>query len=885
MRRSRSTGSPDASRRPRRWSGAAISTRSWPRRSGAARRPRDRAGRVHEQQRRGRRRAERPAARSDGGDVSRTAPSPFAVRGVHRGLLRQPVDPRAAPRDDPVHRVAHGMNTFVYAPKDDPLVRRRWRSRMTGTSSRRLPSWSTCRAPRRRLRVLRLARASRSATRSRADPRPLLAKLAPVGRARREPRSRCSSTTSRRSSQHAEDRAALRGPRDGARRGRQRGSWTASGPDRASSCARLVYCGRGDEPYLADAGRAALDPRVDLFWTGRAICSPTLDADDAAAVRRDGRPPAAVLGQLPGQRRRDGLGAAHRAVPRPRPAPRRRLARRRRQRDGAVRGVEDPVRDDRRLPRRSRGYDPEASGARAIREVAGETTPRRSRLRRQRPHHRACPRTTRRSWRAALETFAFGRGEGRDGDAGRLAEASPHARGHAARRRGPPAARDGRQRRPSSTSAGRGSRRSSGRPGHAPHRRPRRRGPPAGRLDAVTAELLPYLAELRRRRVRVFGDALDMILADTTDHPCQAREAAPGRRRRSFDDRKIARLAARRRERGRAARRVRRERAPAENDHVLRVAMGSPGEAQIRVWDDVAAQYMAAHPETKVEMNYQQDDLYQTIGLPEPAGRQERAGRLLRVDRRAPQASARGRLRRRHHRAVHVRPAQGPVHGRHAQGLQHRRQERDGPVLGRRHQRPLVQQGAPRARPASSRPRRGRSCSPRAHAQRRRASSRSRPATRTCGRPATGSATWRRASWARTSTRRPSSGTGKFATPEWETAFGYIKRAGRRTSASTTSANAIDDNAGAQLFFQGKAAMHPIGSLARLAGRSTRRPTSTSTTSTCRPCPAARATRTASSASRRATSSTPRAPRSRRRPSSWRSSTAPRTSRSSSRPR
>jgi len=52
------------------------------------------------------------------------------------------------------------------------------------------------------------------------------------------------------------------------------------------------------------------------------------------------------------------------------------------------------------------------------------------------------------------------------------------------------------------------------------------------------------------------------------------------------------------------------------NDHVLRIAMGSPGEAQIRVWDDVAKQYMAAHPETKVEINYQQDDLYETIGLP-----------------------------------------------------------------------------------------------------------------------------------------------------------------------------------------------------------------------------------------------------------------------------
>ncbi|MEI7744225.1 MAG: extracellular solute-binding protein [Chloroflexota bacterium] len=50
------------------------------------------------------------------------------------------------------------------------------------------------------------------------------------------------------------------------------------------------------------------------------------------------------------------------------------------------------------------------------------------------------------------------------------------------------------------------------------------------------------------------------------------------------------------------------------NDHVLRIAMGSPGDAQIKVWDDVAAQFMKAHPETKVEINYQQDDLYETIG-------------------------------------------------------------------------------------------------------------------------------------------------------------------------------------------------------------------------------------------------------------------------------
>jgi raffinose/stachyose/melibiose transport system substrate-binding protein len=51
-------------------------------------------------------------------------------------------------------------------------------------------------------------------------------------------------------------------------------------------------------------------------------------------------------------------------------------------------------------------------------------------------------------------------------------------------------------------------------------------------------------------------------------------------------------------------------------DTTLRVAMGSPGDAAIAVWDDIAAQFEAAHPGVDVEMNYQEDDLYQTIGLP-----------------------------------------------------------------------------------------------------------------------------------------------------------------------------------------------------------------------------------------------------------------------------
>ncbi len=54
-------------------------------------------------------------------------------------------------------------------------------------------------------------------------------------------------------------------------------------------------------------------------------------------------------------------------------------------------------------------------------------------------------------------------------------------------------------------------------------------------------------------------------------------------------------------------------------------------------------------------------------------------------------------------------------------------------------------------------------------------------------------------------------GTGKFDTPAWEQAFGYITDLTAHKCVND-SVNAIDDNAGAQLFFQGKAAMHAIGS-------------------------------------------------------------------------
>ncbi|THF84228.1 ABC transporter substrate-binding protein [Cohnella fermenti] len=48
----------------------------------------------------------------------------------------------------------------------------------------------------------------------------------------------------------------------------------------------------------------------------------------------------------------------------------------------------------------------------------------------------------------------------------------------------------------------------------------------------------------------------------------------------------------------------------------LRIAMSSPGEELISVWEDIGKQFESAHEGIKVEFNYQDDDTYQTVGLP-----------------------------------------------------------------------------------------------------------------------------------------------------------------------------------------------------------------------------------------------------------------------------
>ncbi|GHD81540.1 carbohydrate ABC transporter substrate-binding protein (CUT1 family) [Salinibacterium amurskyense] len=246
------------------------------------------------------------------------------------------------------------------------------------------------------------------------------------------------------------------------------------------------------------------------------------------------------------------------------------------------------------------------------------------------------------------------------------------------------------------------------------------------------------------------------------------------------------------------------------DDNVLRIAMGSPGEAQIRVWDDVAAQFEAANPDLTVEMNYQDDDLYQTIGLPN-----------LLNGRNAPDiyfewAGARLEQRAADGFAADLSDAvtSGPIAGLF-----------DDEVFGS-----LTVDGeivmVPHAADVAN---------VLWYNEDIFADAGLTPPTTwdellaTCDALdaegiipiASGNKDlWAAGNWLAHLTSRvvgeeaysaALSGEADFDTPEWVEAFGYVEELADHNCVNE-SANAVDDNEGAQLFFQGKAAMHAIGS-------------------------------------------------------------------------
>ena len=214
--------------------------------------------------------------------------APFSTRGVIEGFYG-----RSWTHEQRLRLIdflaARGMNTFVYGPKDDPLVRRDWRTAYDRQGLERFGELvERCRASGMELTwcispglsirysddgdVAALAAKVGSLTAVGATRIGLLLDDIPL------------------ELQHAQDRAAFSDLAEAhvALAGRVFASLPAG--------VRLVVCptlywGTGTDPYLAALGQG-IDPRIDLFWSGRAICSPTLDLADAATfMRTTNRPP------------------------------------------------------------------------------------------------------------------------------------------------------------------------------------------------------------------------------------------------------------------------------------------------------------------------------------------------------------------------------------------------------------------------------------------------------------------------------------------------------------------------------------------------------------------------------------------------------------------
>jgi hyaluronoglucosaminidase len=441
--------------------------------------------------------------------------SPFAIRGVIEGFYGNPWTPEQ--RLDCIRFIGrHGMNTFVYGPKDDPLIRRRWREPYDDGALARLREVVDVAAEAGVDVVYAISPGLSIRYSSAADREVLLAKLEQVG-----------SVGITRFAlllddlplelAHDEDRAVYTDL--AAAHGALSSAVAAAlGDERALMVCPLVYHGTGDEPYLA-ALAASLDPGVDLMWTGREICSHVLDADDARRFAATAaRPPlywdnypvndVAMGWELhigPYLGRDPGLGDVSRGV----------LANPMELAEASkipLATIADYLADP-------HGYDPEASVARAIREVAGEDAQAfatfAENVRSSCLSDDDAPAVA-----AALASFAAAADDAAEtGDAGRLDEEATALRtlaesliAAADRLLGGDVANAPliEECRPWIEAFEVGARAMCRAADLASE------GRLPGDLDTVTAELLPYLAELRRRRVRVFGDALDMFLADTT---------------------------------------------------------------------------------------------------------------------------------------------------------------------------------------------------------------------------------------------------------------------------------------------------------------------------------------------------------------------------------
>jgi len=245
-------------------------------------------------------------------------------------------------------------------------------------------------------------------------------------------------------------------------------------------------------------------------------------------------------------------------------------------------------------------------------------------------------------------------------------------------------------------------------------------------------------------------------------------------------------------------------------DTTLRVAMGSPGEAGIRVWDAVAAQFEEMHPGVDVEMNYQDDDLYQTIGLPNLlSGRNAPDVYFEWTGDRMAQRYADG-----YGADLTEAVTSGPLAGIYNEGV-FPFASVDGKVVLVPHTADVTNVIWYNTAILDEH-----GITPPATWEELLVACDTLDAAGVIPIGSGNKDLWAAGNWLSHIASRvvgedvyaaTLSGEGVFSTPEWEEAFGYIEELAAHNCVNE-SVNAVDDNAGAQLFFQGKAAMHPIGS-------------------------------------------------------------------------
>ena len=222
------------------------------------------------------------------GERRREAPA-FATRGIIEGFYGNPWSQRA--RLDMVDFAAKNrLNTIMYCPKDDPFQRTKWRDVRNDVERERLLGFITRCLDR--------------------DVHPMVGVSPGLSMEYSSPRDNCLLET------HVASLVELGATRvalllDDIPDQLQHPGDLEHFPDLASAHSavanrlhdqlvaegvRLAVCpttywGKGDEEYLCRLG-SALDPRIDLFWTGRAICSPAITAAEAVVFSRSAnRPP------------------------------------------------------------------------------------------------------------------------------------------------------------------------------------------------------------------------------------------------------------------------------------------------------------------------------------------------------------------------------------------------------------------------------------------------------------------------------------------------------------------------------------------------------------------------------------------------------------------